>query len=349
MESTADSRSDSGHPRLPPGFRFHPTDEELVVHYLKKKTASLPLPVTIIAEVDLYKFDPWELPSKAKFGEQEWYFFSPRDRKYPNGTRPNRAATSGYWKATGTDKPILTCNGTQKAGVKKALVFYRGKPPKGMKTNWVMHEYRLPDNVVNSMAPSSAHRPLGDDIVNKKSSLRLDDWVLCRIFKKNGSSRPVESGGRGDPTEDATVATSTTSLDGCGGAGDHQNPNSRASRGLSFGEFFEINNGHNLYAGTTMMSGGINGTQQTSWDSPRDQTCMAMGITAAAPPRIDEDHHHETAANNAMMEGSTSFISLLNQLSPNDSASLSNVQTGLGVSIAEGVLHQPYQLSWLKH
>jgi hypothetical protein len=49
-------------PHLPPGFRFHPTDEELVVHYLKKKTASMPLPVTIIAEIDLYKFDPWELP-----------------------------------------------------------------------------------------------------------------------------------------------------------------------------------------------------------------------------------------------------------------------------------------------
>ncbi|CAM8898807.1 unnamed protein product [Rhodiola kirilowii] len=92
MEST-DSSTCSQHPQLPPGFRFHPTDEELVVHYLKKKIASLPLPVSIIAEIDLYKFDPWELPSKATFGEQEWYFFSPRDRKYPNGARPNRAAT----------------------------------------------------------------------------------------------------------------------------------------------------------------------------------------------------------------------------------------------------------------
>ena len=61
MGST-DSSSGSQQPNLPPGFRFHPTDEELVVHYLKKKTASAPLPVAIIAEVDLYKFDPWELP-----------------------------------------------------------------------------------------------------------------------------------------------------------------------------------------------------------------------------------------------------------------------------------------------
>ncbi|KAF3778254.1 NAC transcription factor 56 [Nymphaea thermarum] len=168
-------------PQLPPGFRFHPTDEELVVHYLKRKASSAPLPVTIIAEVDLYKFDPWELPGKATFGEQEWYFFSPRDRKYPNGARPNRAATSGYWKATGTDKPILTSGGAQKVGVKKALVFYSGRPPKGIKTNWIMHEYRLADSGSNSKSNS--------DFTNKKSSLRLDDWVLCRIYKKTNHSQ----------------------------------------------------------------------------------------------------------------------------------------------------------------
>ncbi|CAN1807108.1 NAC domain-containing protein 10 [Linum perenne] len=83
----------------------------------------------------------------ALFGENEWFFFSPRDRKYPNGARPNRTAASGYWKATGTDKPILSTNGTSHClGVKKALVFYQGKPPKGIKTNWMMLEYRLLDH-----------------------------------------------------------------------------------------------------------------------------------------------------------------------------------------------------------
>lgn len=78
----------------------------------------------------------------ALYGEKEWYFFSPRDRKYPNGSRPNRAAQAGYWKATGADKPI----GRPKAmGIKKALVFYAGKAPRGEKTNWIMHEYRLAD------------------------------------------------------------------------------------------------------------------------------------------------------------------------------------------------------------
>ena len=49
---------------LPPGFRFHPTDEELILHYLGNRAASLPCPVSIIAEVDIYKFDPWELPGQ---------------------------------------------------------------------------------------------------------------------------------------------------------------------------------------------------------------------------------------------------------------------------------------------
>ncbi|KAF7822752.1 NAC transcription factor 56-like [Senna tora] len=181
MEST-DSSTGSQQPNLPPGFRFHPTDEELVVHYLKKKVSSAPLPVAIMAEVDLYKFDPWELPAKAAFGEQEWYFFSPRDRKYPNGARPNRAATSGYWKATGTDKPVLASKGNEKVGVKKALVFYGGKPPRGIKTNWIMHEYRLADTKPHNKPPP------GCDLPNKKNSLRLDDWVLCRIYKKSNTT-----------------------------------------------------------------------------------------------------------------------------------------------------------------
>lgn len=51
-----------GELELPPGFRFHPTDDELVNHYLCRKCASQPIAVPIIAEIDLYKFDPWQLP-----------------------------------------------------------------------------------------------------------------------------------------------------------------------------------------------------------------------------------------------------------------------------------------------
>ncbi|KAM0058186.1 putative transcription factor NAM family [Helianthus debilis subsp. tardiflorus] len=155
---------------LPPGFRFHPTDDELVMHYLCRKCASQPISVPIIAEIDLYKFDPWQLPEMALYGEKEWYFFSPRDRKYPNGSRPNRAAGTGYWKATGADKPI---GKPKPVGIKKALVFYAGKAPRGVKTNWIMHEYRL----------ANVDRSAG----KRNNNLRLDDWVLCRIYNKKGT------------------------------------------------------------------------------------------------------------------------------------------------------------------
>lgn len=154
---------------LPPGFRFYPTDEELLVHYLCPKVAGQDLGLQVIGEVDLYKFDPWVLPSKALFGEKEWYFFSPRDRKYPNGSRPNRVAETGYWKATGTDK-VITAAG-RSVGIKKSLVFYVGKAPKGAKTNWIMHEYRI------------------FETARKKGSRRLDDWVLCRIYNKNSGEQ----------------------------------------------------------------------------------------------------------------------------------------------------------------
>ncbi|KAH0671111.1 hypothetical protein KY290_024164 [Solanum tuberosum] len=162
---------------LPPGFRFHPTDEELIMYYLRYQATSRPCPVSIIPEIDVYKFDPWELPEKAEFGENEWYFFTPRDRKYPNGVRPNRAAVSGYWKATGTDKAIYSAN--KYVGIKKALVFYKGKPPKGVKTDWIMHEYRLSDSKSQTYSKQSG-------------SMRLDDWVLCRIYKKKNLGKTIE-------------------------------------------------------------------------------------------------------------------------------------------------------------
>jgi len=50
---------------LPPGFRFHPTDEELIVYYLKRRVCGRPLKLDAIAQVDIYKCEPWDLPDKS--------------------------------------------------------------------------------------------------------------------------------------------------------------------------------------------------------------------------------------------------------------------------------------------
>ncbi|KAB2004269.1 hypothetical protein ES319_D11G186300v1 [Gossypium barbadense] len=158
---------------LPPGFRFHPTDEELVAYYLKRKINGRKIDLEIIPEVDLYKCEPWDLPGKSLLPSKdlEWYFFSPRDRKYPNGSRTNRATKSGYWKATGKDRKVNSQ--TRGVGVKKTLVYYRGRAPHGSRTDWVMHEYRLDERECESASTGFN-----------------DAYALCRVFKKSATTTP---------------------------------------------------------------------------------------------------------------------------------------------------------------
>ncbi|XP_038696825.1 protein CUP-SHAPED COTYLEDON 2 isoform X2 [Tripterygium wilfordii] len=158
---------------LPPGFRFHPTDEELITFYLLNKISDANFNARAVADVDLNKCEPWELPGKAKMGEKEWYFFSLRDRKYPTGVRTNRATNTGYWKTTGKDKEIFNSVSSELVGMKKTLVFYRGRAPRGEKTNWVMHEYRI----------------------HSKSAFRTskDEWVVCRVFQKSVGAKKLSS------------------------------------------------------------------------------------------------------------------------------------------------------------
>ncbi|TYH94358.1 hypothetical protein ES332_A12G036400v1 [Gossypium tomentosum] len=147
-----------------PGFRFHPTEEELLGFYLKNMIYGL-----------------------SKIGEREWYFFVPRDRKHGNGGRPNRTTENGYWKATGSDRKIVSLSDPKRiTGLKKTLVFYKGRAPRGNKTDWVMNEYRLPDGC-----------SLPKDI------------VLCKIYRKATSLKVLEQ--RAALEEELKATNTTTS------------------------------------------------------------------------------------------------------------------------------------------
>ncbi|KAG6512445.1 hypothetical protein ZIOFF_030556 [Zingiber officinale] len=185
--------------RLPPGFRFHPTDEELVVQYLKRKIHSCPLPALIIPDIiNLRNYDPWDLPGGCK---EVMYFFTRRDAKILGHGQLNRGARSGYWKAEGKEKQVVASWHNQVVGMKKVLVFYRGKPQ--TRTDWIMHEYRhvpqrnhsthvsfqFPVNLTISSEEQETEEEIFLIIKMQNSSGSKGDWVLCRIFRRKRTAK----------------------------------------------------------------------------------------------------------------------------------------------------------------
>ncbi|XP_022754089.1 uncharacterized protein LOC111302443 [Durio zibethinus] len=123
-----------------PGFRFCPTDAELISYYLKKKLDGYEKCVEVISEIEICSYEPWDLPAKSIIkSENEWFFFCARGRKYPNGSQSRRATEQGYWKATGKERNVKS--GCNVIGTKRTLVFHTGRAPKGERTEWIMHEY----------------------------------------------------------------------------------------------------------------------------------------------------------------------------------------------------------------
>ncbi|XP_039173000.1 protein NTM1-like 9 isoform X1 [Eucalyptus grandis] len=200
-------------PRNPPvGYGFRPTDEELVDHYLKLKVLGITGDVCIIPEVDICKWDPWELPKI--FEEQsiippddkvhEWWFF------YLQTPRIQRSTPLGYWKKTGVDRTIKAGDRNRAIGTKKTLVFYKRHGSEGVKTNWVIHEYYLLTNNLNELFP---HAPTKSYVVchlkhkgNEESdfsALQLNGGGISLMDLDSGLRQPEQNNSFPEPWSEA--------------------------------------------------------------------------------------------------------------------------------------------------
>ncbi|XP_057538734.1 NAC domain-containing protein 104-like [Amaranthus tricolor] len=164
--------NNEGDNSLPPGFRFYPSDEDLVVHFLRRKdhdhSSILPFHPRVIPDLDLYPYNPWELQGKALEEGDKWYYYS---RKIQN-----RVTESGYWNPMGMDEPIISSSSKKIVGMKKYYVFHIGEPPAGVWTSWIMHEYRLPDS--GSTSRSTSRKTRGHP------KLDYNKWVICKVYEQ---------------------------------------------------------------------------------------------------------------------------------------------------------------------
>ncbi|KAK7324846.1 hypothetical protein VNO77_28724 [Canavalia gladiata] len=202
-----------------PGFRFCPTDEELISYYLRKKLDGHEESVQVISEVELCKYEPWDLPAKSFIqSDNEWFFFSPRGRKYPNGSQSKRATDCGYWKATGKERNVKS--GSNVIGTKRTLVFHLGRAPKGERTEWIMHEYCINDKSQDSLvicrlkrntefrlndAPNRASSSHRHPVTSHESDCGIseggiDQRGVCEQDKEVGCSSKRSSSSYGSPS-----------------------------------------------------------------------------------------------------------------------------------------------------
>ncbi|XVF61036.1 hypothetical protein PTKIN_Ptkin08bG0096100 [Pterospermum kingtungense] len=181
--------------QLPPGFRFCPTDEELVLHFLYPKALLLPCHPNIIPELDLNLLHPWELDGKALLSGKQYFFFSQMIE--------NRIPENGYWKQLDTEEPIFSTGG-KKVGVKKFFVFFIGEAPFGVETNWLMQEYHL-CNWGSALA--SYYKTKGNQ------NLDCSKWVLCKVEESKGNGQSFSNNDEDDGTELSCLDEMFLSLD----------------------------------------------------------------------------------------------------------------------------------------
>ncbi|XP_037482341.1 uncharacterized protein LOC119361062 [Triticum dicoccoides] len=158
----------------PVGFRFAPTDEELVEYYLLPRLQGRQhVPNDAIIEDNVYQCHPDELVNgkyKDKGQDNNWFFLTSRTRKYVNGGRPARSTDDGRgrWKASTGTTEVVGATVTYK---ESGLAYHEGPIKTEKKTKWLMHELTVPE--YENKLDKSGVRPKSDT---------LDEYVMCRIY-----------------------------------------------------------------------------------------------------------------------------------------------------------------------
>ncbi|KAI3953702.1 hypothetical protein MKW98_017526 [Papaver atlanticum] len=174
----------------PIGFRFKPTDAELISNFLCKKIRGQQLESNDIQQVNLRDFTYADLTEKYKeyavYGS-EWYFFTTRERKYPKGGRPRRDAGNheGHWKASGKAKPIQDEH-KRKIGSKQTL-FYRIFNKDSSTKESTITDVKMDEYVAEIAAVPDTNMESVSDTVKP-----FTDFCLCKIYK-NPSKSPGNS------------------------------------------------------------------------------------------------------------------------------------------------------------
>ncbi|KAH0972042.1 hypothetical protein GBA52_024198 [Prunus armeniaca] len=193
-----DPTNDAYFNSLPCGYRFAPTDAELVSSYLEGKVLNKEIPKNRFLDLDISLYHPRDLTGRITLiRESEWYFFTSRKRKYPRGQRPDRSAVDGFWKATGKAQDIEDRNG-KVIGSKRTLDFYQGNHQDSKRTEWKMHEYTLNTET----APRNE--------ISNTRVMQLDNCVLCKIYKNtkggNNDSSTTQSDQRAEPSTNVVAS-----------------------------------------------------------------------------------------------------------------------------------------------
>ncbi|KAF8034084.1 hypothetical protein BT93_C0383 [Corymbia citriodora subsp. variegata] len=205
----------------PTGFRFYPTEEELISFYLHNQLLGLKQDKIhrVIPVLHIFDTEPWNLPQLAgelcREDKEQWFFFAPMQEREARGGRPSRSMTTGYWKATGSPGYVYSSE-NKVIGVKKSMVFYVGKAPKGRKTQWKLNEYRAIE-----LSPTNPNSSSSNISIPKLKR----EYTLCRVYVVSGTSRafdrrPLEAVAGETTIQGGGCAAGTGSGSGGGGCGD---------------------------------------------------------------------------------------------------------------------------------